>query len=71
MLKFRFFNTRFYRTPGGGLETYRNGSAELGIFERPKKYFAFNRKPKKILSEKQNPKKTSETLFTSQKSSMI
>ena len=34
------------------------GIRELGISERPKKYFASDRKPKKILSKMQNPKNT-------------
>ena len=39
--------------PGGGLDKL---TAELGIFELPKKYFTTDRKLKTILSEKQNPK---------------
>ena len=35
---------------GKAFESSGEGSTELGISERPKKYFATNRKPKKILS---------------------
>ena len=38
------------------LITYRQGSAELGVSELPKKYFTTDRTPKKILSRKQNLK---------------
>ena len=36
--------------------TYRQGSAELGISERPKNTFPLTEKAPKILSENQNPK---------------
>ena len=48
--------------------TYRQGSAELGISERPKKCFTTNRNPQKMLSEKQNPKKYPQKHYSFRKS---
>ena len=47
-----------FTSQGWTWHTYRQESAELGISERPKKYFVTDRRPQKIPSEKQNPKNT-------------
>ena len=56
LVMFYYHDQKFVSPRMWTWKTYRQGPSKLGISERPKKYFATNRKPQKILSEKQNPK---------------